>query len=353
MPVRVAIIGHGHGGSVFHAPLVSATPGMEVAAIVTSHPQRQANARRDYPSARLLNSPEDLWSGSTAVDLVVITTPNQTHAPLGAAAMRAGLPVVIDKPVAVTAAEARELIAISRETRQPFTVFHNARWANSFLTVRQLIASDTLGPITRYEARSERYRPAPRPGAWRENGAPEVAGGLLYDLGSHLIDQALVLFGRPSRVYAELGRRRPGTQVDDDTFVALEFAGGVRAHLWMSYVARMPGPVVRITGLRGAYEKRAVDPQEDSLRTGLRPGDPGWGVEPPDRWGTLSTDIGGLPFHGQVETSRGRSEEFYSLMRDALTAGGQVPVDPADALTTMEVIEAAQQSARTGMVVAM
>ena len=349
--LQVAIIGYGLAGAVFHAPLVAATPGMMVAAIVTNNPQRQQQAKRDFPDAAILASTEELWRDPSRYDLLVVATPNRAHVPLGIAALNAGLPVVIDKPLAASVADAEQLIEVSQRTGKLLTVFQNRRWDNDFLTLRQLLADDQLGPITRFESHFDRYRPVPRPEAWRENAAPEDAGGLLYDLGSHLIDQALVLFGKPVRVYAEVDQRRPGAVVDDDTFVALQFASGVRAHLGMSVVARIVGPRYRIMGLRGSYEKWGLDPQEEALRTGKRPGDEGWGLEPRESWGRLSTDIAGLHFDGPVETLPGSYEHYYALVRDALTSGAPPPVYPADALASLRVIAAAQQSARDGRVV--
>lgn len=353
-PLRVALLGYGHGGSVFHAPLIAATPGMVLAAVVTSAPDRRARVARDYPNAAILQSADEVWNNPSSYDLVVVATPNRTHVPLGLAAMRAGLPVVIDKPLAATVADAGRLIETSEETGQMLTVFQNARWSNSFLTVRKILADGLLGPAVRYEARMERYRPAPRAGAWRERGAPEEAGGLLYDFGSHLIDQALVLFGTPRRIYAELQQRRPHTEVDDDTFVAIEFDQGMHAHLWMSYLVRAPGPAVRVWGLNGVYEKLTGDPQEDALRHGQRPAaGVDWGTEPSERWGRLSTDVAGLHVDGQVETLRGNYPEFYSALQDALLRGGPPPVDPRDAVRTLRVVEAAQRSAHTHAVIDM
>ena len=349
--LRVAIIGYGLAGAVFHAPLVAATPGMKVAAIVTGNVERQKRARGDFPDAEVLSAAEQLWYDASQYDLVVVAAPNRVHVQLGLAAMNAGLPVVIDKPMAASVSDAEQLIATSKRTGKLLTVFQNRRWDNDFLTVRQLIRADLLGSITRFESRYERYSTVPRPNAWRELAATEEAGGLLYDLGSHLIDQALVLFGQAVSVYAEVERRRPGAQVDDDTFVALRFANGVHAHLWMSLVARKAGPRFRINGLRGTYEKWGMDPQEDALQSGLRPGDRSWGLEPREHWGQLSTDIGGVHIDGAVETLPGAYERFYELLRDALVAGGPPPVDPADAVASLRIIEAARQSAGSSTVV--
>jgi scyllo-inositol 2-dehydrogenase (NADP+) len=350
-PLRVGIIGYGLAGSVFHAPLIASTPGMAVAAIVTGDPARQARAQRDYPAATVYPTAEALLANPSQPDLVVVAAPNRAHVPLGLAALEAGLPVVIDKPMAPSVAEAERLLAASRRTGKLLTVFQNRRWDNDFLTTRQLITQDVLGPVVRLESRFERFRPETRPNAWRERAEPEEAGGLLFDLGAHLIDQARVLFGRPASVYAEADVRRPGAVVDDDSFVALRFPGGAVAHLWMSVVPREPGPRLRVVGMRGIYEKLGLDPQEDALSRGMRPGDPAWGTEPRERWGHVVAGLGGLTFDGSVETLPGSYETFYRLLRDALVAGGPVPVDPADAIATLRTIEAARQSARTGSVV--
>lgn len=351
--LRVAIIGYGLAGSVFHAPLVGSTPRVEVAAIVTNNPRRQEHAQRDFPHAAILSTAEDIWRHASRYDLVVVATPNRSHVPLGMAAMNAGLPVVIDKPLAASVADAEQLIATSRSTGQMLTVFQNRRWDNDFLTARHLIAADLLGPITRFESRFERYRATPRSHTWREFAAPEEAGGLLFDLGSHLIDQAVQLFGQPTRVYAELEKRRPGALVDDDTFVALQFASGVHAHLWMSVVARIPGPRFRLNGLRGTYEKWGLDPQEHALSTGMRPGNVNWGLEAPERWGRLLTETNGIRIDTPIETLPGAYEQYYELLRDALIAGSPLPVAPNEVLTTLKVIEAARESASSGTVVAL
>lgn len=351
--VRAGIIGYGLAGVVFHAPLIAATPGMEVAAIVTRDPQRQARARRDFPAAAIYATAEEMLATPERLDLVVVAAPNRAHVPLGIAALEAGLPVVIDKPVAPSSAGAERLIETARRTGKLLTVFQNRRWDNDFLTVRQLIAGDVLGPVLHFESRFERFRPVPTPGAWRELPDPEEAGGLLFDLGAHLVDQAMRLFGAPTSVYAEVAERRPGAVVDDDVFVALRFAGGQVAHLWASAVPRRSGPRFRVIGMRGVYEKWELDPQEDALRTGMRPGDEDWGREPRERWGRLITEVGGLTVDGVVETLPGSYESYYALLRDALINNGPPPVDPAEALHAMRVIEAARASARTGSTIAL
>lgn len=344
--VRVAVIGFGLGGRVFHAPLVAARPDMELVSIVTADPGRRQQARQRHPEARLLDRADALWEAAGDHDLVVVTTPNRSHVPLTAAALGAGLAVVVDKPMAPTAAEGQRLVDEAAARGLLLTVFQNRRWDGDFLTVRRLVADGAVGPVVRFESRFERWRPERRVGAWRERGGPE-GGGLLLDLGSHLVDQAMVLFGPPAAVYAELDRRRPGAEVDDDCFVALEHAGGVRSHLWASSVARLPGPRFRVLGLRGAYEKCGLDPQEAALAAGERPAGPQWGREPEDRWGTLGDGEG----ERRVETLPGDYPAFYAGVARALLDGGAPPVDPRDAVAGLRVLEAAARSAATRAVV--
>ena len=346
-PIRVALIGYGLAGAVFHGPLISSTPGMSLATIVTGDPERRARASSDHPDAQLLAGVDTLWQRAADHDLVVVATPNRSHVALGLAALEAGLPVVIDKPMAPTAEEGRRLVAEATERDLLLAVFQNRRWDGDFLTVRRLLSEDALGPIVRFESRFERWRPRVRPEAWRERGDPEEAGGLLFDLGSHLIDQAVVLFGPPRTVYAEVDRRRPSAEVDDDVFVALEHEAGVRSHLWMSVLAAIPGPRMRVLGMGAAYEKFGLDVQERALSEGARPDDPEWGRELPDRWGRLSSGDG----ERTVETEPGAYPEFYRGIAASLRDGTPPPVDPEDSVAVLRIIEAAVGSARTKGVV--
>lgn len=351
IPIRAAILGYGLAGRIFHAPLIASVEGMEVAAIVTANPERQARAQRDYPAARVLASADALFADPASVDLVVVATPNSSHLALGLAAIQASLPVVVDKPFTPTSEGARQLIDAAEAAGVPLTVFQSRRWDSDFRTLQALLAAGAVGEIVRFESRYERYRPTVNTAAWREHADQQEAGGLLFDLGAHLIDQALVLLGDPVSVYAESDARRPGAQVDDDTFVALRFASGAVAHLWMTMLARQPAPRYRVVGARGLYEKYGIDPQEDMLRVGGRPGDEGWAREPESIWGHLYTDIGGVSVAAVAQSLPGSYETFYAMVRDALRAGGPLPVDAHDALKTIQVIEAARASATSRQVV--
>lgn len=348
-PIRVGLIGYGLGGAVFHAPLVAATDGMRLAAVVTSDVGRAASAAARYPGAHVVASADDLWASAGDLDLVVISTVNRVHVPLGLAAFEAGLPVVMDKPLAPSAADGQRLIDAARARGLLLSVFQNRRWDSDFLTLRALLDDDAIGSPTRFESRFERWRPALDPAAWRERAGAEEAGGLLFDLGSHLIDQAMQLFGRPTLVYAELDSRRLGATVDDDAFVALTHGNGVRSHLWISAAARLHGPRFRVLGMGGAFESFGLDGQEDSLAAGGDPREPDWGAEPPERWATLATQDG----EARVESRRGDYPAYYAGVAEALRTGEAPPVDPQDSVDGLRVIEAAARSAAGGTVVAM
>ncbi len=345
--IRTGLVGYGLAGASFHAPLIRATGGLEITAIVTGNAERKREAQLAHPGATIVETAERLWEHASQLDLVVIASPNRTHVPLAMAALDAGLNVVVDKPLAPTAAEGRQLIEAARRKSRMLTVFQNRRWDGDFLTLRRLLGEGLLGEPYRLESRFDRWRPTPKPG-WRERGAPEEAGGLLYDLGSHLIDQAIVLFGAVSHVYAELDRRRALVEVDDDAFVALEHVSGARSHLFMSVVAAQPGPRFRITGSRVAYVKHGLDVQEAALRRGEMPGQPAWGEEPRESWGTLgSTDD-----HQPVRTEPGAYQRFYEGVVAAIRDGATAPVDPEDAVAGLEIIEAARRSATGRHVIA-
>lgn len=348
-PLEVALIGFGVAGSLFHAPFIAATPGLRLARIVTRDPAKAALARAEYPDAQLCGSADDIWARRDRVDLVVVAAPNSAHVPLATAAIDAGLPVVVDKPLAVSAAEARGLIDRARGRGVMLTVFQNRRYDGDMRTLRALLDTGGIGAPLRFESRFERWRLVPKPG-WRESGAPEDGGGLLVDLGSHLIDQALQLFGPASTVYAELDRRRQGVHVDDDAFVAIAHASGVRSHLWMSVLAAQLGPRMRVLCSKGSYVKFGLDGQEDALRAGLRPaGADDWGTEPEERWGTAGAgdDI------RRIRTERGDYGLFYAGVEASLRRGVPPPVDPEDSWQALRIIEAARLSAAERRVVSM
>ncbi|MFF9590880.1 Gfo/Idh/MocA family oxidoreductase [Streptomyces sp. NPDC014646] len=352
--LRVGLIGYGLAGSVFHAPLIAAAEGLALDTVVTSDEERRARARAEFPAARLAASPEELWQRADELDLVVIASPNRTHVPLATTAIEAGLPVVVDKPIAGTAAEARRLATLARERGLLLSVFQNRRWDNDFRTLARLLADGELGTVQRFESRFERWRPQLK-GGWRESGDPQEIGGLLYDLGSHVVDQALVLFGPVVRVYAESDVRRPGAAADDDTFLALTHANGVRSHLYVSATAAQLGPRFRVLGTAAGYVKYGLDPQEAALRTGARPADGRpWGEEPESLWGRIGSGESPLTGGGApVPTVPGDYRAYYAAVTDALRGRGDNPVTALQAAATLDVLEAARRSAREGVTVSL
>ncbi|MGW4290172.1 Gfo/Idh/MocA family protein [Streptomyces sp. NPDC004673] len=346
-PLRVGLIGYGLAGSVFHAPLIAATDGLVLDTVVTSNPERQEQARAEFPDVRVAATPEELLERAGELDLVVIASPNKTHVPLATAAIKAGLPVVVDKPISGTAAEARELAALADEHGVLLSVFQNRRWDNDFLTLRKLVADGDLGDVWRFESRFERWRPQLK-GGWRESGDPAEIGGLLYDLGSHVVDQALVLFGPVTEVYAEAVVRRDGAETDDDTFLALTHVSGVRSHLYVSAATAQLGPRFRVLGSRAGFVKYGLDPQEAALRDGARPDtEAAWGVEEESLWGRLGA--GESPVTGggtAVETLPGDYPAYYAAVAAAVRGTGPNPVTALEAAETLDVLEAARRSAR-------
>jgi predicted dehydrogenase len=285
-----------------------------VAKVMTRSPERATQALAAHDGVVVVESFEELMDG---VDVLVVATPNSSHVEIGLAALGAGRHVVIDKPMAVTAADARRLLAAGDGR---LTVFHNRRWDGDFLTVQRLLREGALGAVTRFESRFERFRPQIKEG-WREGGDPSEGGGVLLDLGPHLVDQALQLFGLPESVYAEVRTRRAGALVDDDSFIALQHAGGEISHLWMSAIAPLHGPRFRVSGLEDGFACDGLDPQEDQLRAGMHPGDPGFGEKE------------GL--------DRGHYERFYEGVRDWVEGNAPPPVDPADGVRVLDVLEKA------------
>jgi predicted dehydrogenase len=341
---RVVIAGYGLAGSVFHAPFVAATDGLELTAVVTRDPERREQLAREHPGVAAVDRLEDALD---AADLVVVAAPNRFHAPLARTALDAGRHVVVDKPLAVTAADARDLVDRARTAGRLLVPFHNRRWDGDFLTLRALADEGRLGTVMRLESRFERWRPAIKEGAWRERGDAGEGGGLLLDLGSHLADQAVQLLGPVAAVYAELASRRPGAEVEDDVFVALEHASGAHSHLWASVVAAHLGPRFRVLGDGAAYVVEGLDPQEGRLRAGMRPGDPALGEVAPEHDGRLVAGEESEP----IRTLRGDYAAFWQGLVAALRGEGPPPVLAEEGAGVVALLEAARESARRGQVV--
>jgi scyllo-inositol 2-dehydrogenase (NADP+) len=333
--MRTALIGYGLGGRVIHRPLLQAVDEVALTHVVTADPERRAQAAADVPDAALLGSAEELWSRAEEYDAVVVVTSNEAHVPLASRAVDLDKAVVVDKPLAVTARDAAGLVEHAAAAGVPLSVFHNRRWDSDTLTARSLLADGALGAVTRLESRFTRFRPdvAPR---WRERPG---GGGVLLDLGTHLVDQATSLLGPVAAVYAEVEARRAGAVVDDDVFLALRHDSGAGSLLWCSAAAPWTGPRLVLQGSAAGWVKTELDGQEAAARDGV--------ALPPEPAGELWDADGPRP----APSAQGDWAAFYRAFAGAVLRGEPVPVDPADGVTVLRVLEAARRSSRERAVV--
>lgn len=332
--IRTGIIGFGLSGRIFHEPFLAANPAFSIEVVATGNPERQAQAGEKYS---VVSTPGELLTHD--LDLVVLASPPHAHLEQGIAALEAGAAVVIDKPFAASVADAELLIATSERVGRPLMVFQNRRWDGDFLTATKLVESGLLGRVHRFESTFERFSGGLRP-RWQDTTTPAQGAGITYDLGSHLIDQALHLFGPATLERAELRILRDGGASDDDAFFSLAHDSGVVSHLTVSRLAAQSGPRFRVLGTESAYTVYGLDGQEPALKEGIRPGDSEYGVTPEAEWGLLggqSPEVPPTPF----ETERGDYPAFYAGVAAAIREGAPVPVDPYSALATMRILEQA------------
>ncbi|KUM35866.1 Gfo/Idh/MocA family oxidoreductase [Arthrobacter sp. EpRS71] len=341
-PIRTAVAGFGLSGSVFHAPFIASNPAYELAVISTSDAGRQATAKDRYPEATIVNTPEDILALADTLDLIVLGTPPATHFPLAKAALEAGLDVVVDKPFTVRSAEGEELIQLAAKLGRILTVYQNRRWDGDSLTVKKLLDAGTLGTVTRFEVGMERWAPEISK-AWKASATADDGGGVLFDLGTHVLDLTLRFFGPATVTFAEIQARRPQESADDDVFLVLRHESGVVSHVTINLNSHLPGPRFRILGTEGGFVKFGTDPQEPYVLGGGLPTDAEYGVEPPQNHGTLEAN-------GQritIPTERGAYPEFYRILAEKLDDGGTAsalpaPVDPADSVAVLKLIEQAR-----------
>jgi predicted dehydrogenase len=338
--IGVGLVGYGAASRVFHAPVIESVPGLRLRKIVE---RRGDESRGRHAGAETVRDVDEAL-GDEGVELIVVATPNESHFELARRALLAGRHVVVEKPFTNTSAEARELTELARAKARLVSAHQNRRWDGDFLTVRKIIEGGLLGRLVEYESRFDRYRNEPRPGAWRESAGP--GGGVLYDLGSHLIDQALVLFGPPREVAADVRTEREFAKAADGFDVRLGYEG-LSVTLKASMLAREPGPRFTLRGASGSFVKHGLDPQEDALKRGLRPTAEGWGEEPEERWGTINTEVGGLHVLGRVETRAGSYADYYRNVADAIRGRAELIVRPEEATDTIRIIELALESSAT------
>jgi scyllo-inositol 2-dehydrogenase (NADP+) len=354
-PIRTAVLGFGLAGRIFHCPFITAVPGLELEAIV----QRSGNtAAAAYPEARILRSVEEAFTDSS-LDVIVVATPNDTHYSLAHAALSAGKHVVIDKPFAATSQQARELITLAAAKSRVLAPFHNRRYDADFLTLRQLLAESRLGRVTQVHSHYDRFRPQQRPNTWKETQGP--ANGLLYDLGPHLVDQALALFGPPATLSASIRSERDRTEIDDAFDLLLTWHGdgaeapGLRYTCSATMLAASPAPRFRAHGSFGSFVKHGLDPQEAALLAGARPPQSGseepWLPEAEAAWGTLTTATAHDP--SQLESVQypsltGDYRHFYEGVRDAIADSRALPIPAEDGYRVIRLLEIARESHRLG-----
>lgn len=331
-PIHVALIGYGFAGRVFHAPLIRSVSGLRLVTIASGRPEQ---VKSDWPEIWVSESTQEVIT-HPEIDLVVIATPNQTHFELAQRALQAGKHVVVDKPFTIRADEARALASLAAQTNRLLSVYQNRRWDGDFQTVQRLLQAATLGEVVYFESRFDRYRPQVRH-LWREQDGP--GSGLWYDLGPHLADQALQLFGPPAAVYADMAGQRDGAQTTDYFHVLLRYAR-LRVVLHASMLVAGGSPRFVLHGTQGSFVKYGQDTQEAALRQGLLPGVAGWGHD------SLEGQLY-LPEQAPepIPTQPGDYRHFYAAVRDAILHKGPNPVAPEQAVQLMELLEAAIQSA--------
>ncbi len=337
--IRVALASYGMSGEIFHAPLISVHPAFQLYKVLERHHHK---SRERYPDVEVVKKYEDILHDDQ-VDVVVVNTPNPLHFEMARQALEAGKHVVMEKPFTNTGEEAEQLIKLANERRKLLTVFKSRRLDSDFLTVQKVIKSGLLGYLVEYEAHYDRYRNYIQADSWKEVSGP--GAGILYNLGSHMIDQALVLFGLPKCLLAKLAIQREGGKTHDSYHLILSYEK-FQVILKSSYLVRDEGPRYKIMGNLGTFTKYGLDVQEDDLKAGYLPGDDDWGIEPPEIWGMLDTEINGLHFRGEVSSEKGNYLRFYDNLADALHNQAGLLVKPEEAMHVIKLIALAEQSHR-------
>lgn len=334
-PIRTAIVGFGVSGKVFHAPLIAADPDFSLDAIVTANTARAAEAARLYPHAEVFPTADKLFASADDFDLVAVCTPPSTHVDLASAAIAHGLHLVVDKPFVPTAQQGQYLLNLASCAGVQLSVFQNRRWDADFLTLQRLVRGGDLGQVYSFESRFEWWRPEGF-GNWRDGATPAEGGGLLHDLGAHLIDQAIQLLGPVIETYGETANHGPNPEGgESEAFVSLLHESGIRSRLWMNGVAARPGPRFHVLGSSAGYTKWGLDRQEPDLAAGVLPTDPAYGVENENAWGILGTGSTETP----VPAERGAYPRFYAKLAKSIRGTGPLPVDPRESIEVLRIIE--------------
>ncbi|NDV54747.1 oxidoreductase [Parabacteroides sp. 52] len=336
-PIQTGIASYGMSGSVFHAPFLDIHPMFELHTIVE---RSKDNASKRYPDVNIVRSFDELINNPD-IRLVVVNTPDVTHYEYAKKALLAGKDVVVEKPFVFDVNEGYELISLAEEKKRMLAVYQNRRWDGDFLTIKKVIETGALGRVVEFHSAYQRYRNVVMEGTWKEKADKRV--GLTYNLGSHMIDQAVVLFGMPTAVYADIDILRDGGEVDDYYNIQLIYPH-VKVSLRAGYLIREETPRYYVNGTSGSFVKYGLDPQEELLKTGVSPSGPEWGKEKESEWGILNTDISGLHYRGKVETIPGNYAAFYDDIYKALSTGVKPLTDASHVLSVIRIIEAAFKS---------
>ncbi|MBD2306747.1 oxidoreductase [Chroococcidiopsis sp. FACHB-1243] len=335
--IGVGLVGYGMAARVFHAPIIQSIPHLKLKKVVERH-GNQSN--QDYPGVEVVRDTTTLLQDEE-IALVVITTPNISHFDLARQSLLANKHVVVEKPFTVNSNQAQQLIDLARQQNKFISVHHNRRWDGDFLTVKRLLDSQLLGRLVEYESHYDRFRNDVKPNAWREgegNGS-----GVLFDLGSHLIDQAQVLFGLPQAIASDIRIQRDFGKADDNFELILDY-DNLKVTLKVSMLVKEQCSRFILHGTEGSFIKYGYDPQEEALKQGLTPAEPNWGEEPREKWGTLRTQISGLQVEGQIETLAGCYQAYYQNIADTIGDRSELSVKPEEARNTIRIIELAMQS---------
>jgi len=336
-PIITGLAGYGGSGKNFHAPFIHLNPGFTLKSVVE---RTKKQAENDYPGIQSLSDFDWLLS-DPAIELVVITTPNQTHFALAVRALQAGKHVIIEKPFTSNTMEAQELIKIAQERNLFLGVYQNRRIEGDFITIQKIIQEGLLGDIVEYESHFDRYRPGFNVKTWKEIKSPGT--GLVYDLGSHLVDQALTLFGLPDYVDATVKSLRPHSNVDDYFCIRLEYPGR-EIYLRSSIFVKKEGPRFIVHGKKGSFIKYGVDPQEALLQAGIKPNKPDWAPEPKELWGEVSTQVNGIDIQGKIPTQTATYMTYYDMVYQSIRENKPFLITPQQAYHTIRVLELAMES---------
>ncbi|MEQ9443117.1 MAG: Gfo/Idh/MocA family oxidoreductase [Cyclobacteriaceae bacterium] len=339
--INVALASYGMSGKVFHAPLIVTHPDFNLYKVLERH---RNDAVADYSEVTTVRTFEDIL-GDEKVDVVVVNTPNPYHFDMTKAALEAGKHVIVEKPFTNTVQEAQDLIAIAKKHNKLLTVFQSRRLDSDFFTVQKVLDQKLCGRLVEYEAHYDRFRNYIQPNTWKEENSP--GAGILYNLGSHMIDQALVLFGLPEKLFAKISIQRTGGKSPDAYHLILSYPG-MQVTLKSSYMVRDEGPRYKILGEMGTFTKYGLDPQEDALKVGQTPTTPEWGKEDPSIWGTLDTELNGLPFRGTIASETGNYLSFYENLARTIAGEASLLVSAEEAMQVIYLIELAYRSNELG-----